>query len=630
MRYRNEESVMPRHTLDDLSRADTHHAIEIADRIWWVGYPQEDDIFQCHVYLIEQGDQSVLIDPGSVLTFRHMLRKVEEVIPFSHIRYFVCHHEDPDITGALPLIDQFISRDDAVLVTHWRTKMLVKHLGLRLPFWLVEEHDWKLALEDRTVEFVFTPYAHVPGAICTFDPVSRVLFSSDIFGGLTPEFALIARDESYFEAMRPFHEHYMPSRDILGYALRAIERHPIRIIAPQHGSIIPEHLVSSMINKLKTLDCGLYLIARGDTDIRKLSQLNQTLRDITQTMLIYRDFRDIASSLLDITRRMLPVESMEFYARLDENRVLYLLPENRYRGIEAEPPPPVARILDLDRKQWSEMNMAGVAEFMLAHDDDQVPTLMLPLFSPGKGTAQAVTVVKLAEMVAVNEDLRQIIEQMSVPLQVAVEREMIYRQLDMERQRIYEQSIRDPLTGLFTRLYMQEVVQRLCDIQDRSSSNSPVSTPCHLGPGCLCNIQNHSPGSCGVAMLMLDIDHFKQVNDTYGHNQGDVMLRRVAAEILDTVRNSDIAVRLGGEEFAIFAVGDAVAGIVPFAERLRTRIAMIRFEEPMAERAVTVSIGVAVRQSPETLLDLIQRADIALYEAKNSGRNRVCRAVKSI
>jgi diguanylate cyclase (GGDEF)-like protein len=131
-------------------------------------------------------------------------------------------------------------------------------------------------------------------------------------------------------------------------------------------------------------------------------------------------------------------------------------------------------------------------------------------------------------------------------------------------------------------------------------------------------------------MLMLDIDHFKQVNDTYGHNQGDVMLRRVAAEILDTVRNSDIAVRLGGEEFAIFAVGDAVAGIVPFAERLRTRIAMIRFEEPMAERAVTVSIGVAVRQSPETLLDLIQRADIALYEAKNSGRNRVCRAVKSI
>ncbi len=133
-----------------------------------------------------------------------------------------------------------------------------------------------------------------------------MLFSSDIFGGLTPEFSLVARDESYFEAMRPFHEHYMPSRDILGYALRAIERHPVRMIAPQHGSIIPEHLVGSMIDKLKTLECGLYLIARGDTDIQRLSQLNQTLRDITQTMLVYRDFRDIAGSLLDITRRVLP------------------------------------------------------------------------------------------------------------------------------------------------------------------------------------------------------------------------------------------------------------------------------------------------------------------------------------
>ena len=592
---------MPGVTLDDLQHADTRHAVQVADRVWWVGHEQENDIFQCHVYLIEQGDQSVLLDPGSVLTFRHTLRKIEEVVPFSHIRYFVCHHQDPDITGALPLIDQLVSRDDAVLVTHWRTQMLVKHYGLQLPFWLVEGHDWQLPLLDRTVNFVFTPYAHFPGAICTFDPVSRVLFSSDIFGGLTPEFALVAQDESYFEALRPFHEHYMPSRDILGYALRAIERYPIRLIAPQHGSIIPEHLVASMIDKLKTLDCGLYLIARGDTDIQKLSQLNQTLRDITQTMLVYRDFRDIAGSLLDITRRVLPAESLEFYARIEDQRVLHLSPESRYRGIEAEPPAPIARILDLDHKQWAELNTTRTAGFVLAHHAGEAPTLTLPLFSPDQGTAQAVAIVQLAEDVTANEELRQIIEQMSVPLQVAVEREVIYRQLDMERQRIYERSIRDPLTGLFTRIYMQEVVQRLFDIQDRSPGN-------------------------WLGVLMLDIDHFKLINDGYGHNQGDVVLRRVAAEVLEAVRGSDIAVRLGGEEFAIFVVGDAVSRITPFAERLRARIAVIRFEAPMVERTVTVSIGVATRQPGETLLDLIQRADTALYEAKNSGRNRVRRA----
>ena len=149
--------------------------------------------------------------------------------------------------------------------------------------------------------------------------------------------------------------------------------------------------------------------------------------------------------------------------------------------------------------------------------------------------------------------------------------------------------------------YMQEVVQRLFDIQDRSPGN-------------------------WLGVLMLDIDHFKLINDGYGHNQGDVVLRRVAAEVLEAVRGSDIAVRLGGEEFAIFVVGDAVSRITPFAERLRARIAVIRFEAPMVERTVTVSIGVATRQPGETLLDLIQRADTALYEAKNSGRNRVRRA----
>jgi hypothetical protein len=214
-----------------------------------------------------------------MLTFRHTLRKIEEVVPFSHIRYFVCHHADPDIAGALPFIDEMIDRQDAVLITHWRSRMLLKHYDLRLPFWLVDEHDWQLQLADRRLHFVFTPYAHFPGAICTFDTHAGVLFSSDIFGGLTDEFSLFAKDEGYFEAMRPFHEHYMPSREVLGHAMAQIEQHPVRLIAPQHGSIIPEHLVDFMVTKLKMLDCGLYLMAKDSSDIQRLLRLNQTLRD---------------------------------------------------------------------------------------------------------------------------------------------------------------------------------------------------------------------------------------------------------------------------------------------------------------------------------------------------------------
>ena len=593
------------YTIDDLERADTDHAVQVADRVWWVGHRQDDDIFQCHVYLIEQGEESVLLDPGSVLTFRHTLRKIEEIIPFSHIRYFVCHHQDPDITGALPLIDQMVGRDDAVLVTHWRTQMLVRHYGLRLPFWLVDAHDWRLPLADRCLEFVFTPYAHFPGAICTFDPASRVLFSSDLFGGLTPEFALVARDEHYFEAMRPFHEHYMPSREILGYALRAIERHPVRLIAPQHGSIIPERLVRFMIDKLKTLDCGLYLIARGNTDIQRLSQLNRTLRDITQTMLVYRDFRDIADSLLHIAQRVLPATALEFHARLDERRVLCLSPLNRYRGVEMEPPAVVARVLDLDHKQWNELNAASAAEFVLVEDSDHAPVLMLPLFSPDKGTAQAVASMRLTEAVAANDELRQIIEQMSVPLQVAVEREVIYHQIDLERQRFYEQSIRDPLTGLFTRIYMQEVVQRLCDIQNRSSNSQ-------------------------VGLLMLDIDHFKRINDTHGHDVGDLALKAMAEVLQQSVRDVDVVARLGGEEFVVLAADTPSERALEMAHRLRERVAAIAL--PLAGTGevlrFTVSVGVACATAshidPEALL---KQADEQLYAAKHGGRNCVRLAV---
>ena len=84
--------------------------VEIAPRTWWVGYYHEGDPFQCHAYLIEQGDQSVLIDPGSRLTFRYTLAKIERIVPFSSIRWFVCQHQDPDITGALPVIDELASR----------------------------------------------------------------------------------------------------------------------------------------------------------------------------------------------------------------------------------------------------------------------------------------------------------------------------------------------------------------------------------------------------------------------------------------------------------------------------------------------------------------------------------------
>lgn len=579
--------------LDANAALTSEHAIEIADGVWWVGHYQEDDAFQCHVYLVEHGDQSILIDPGSRLTFAHSLSKIEEVTSFSNIRYFICHHQDPDITGALPVIDSIVSREDALIITHWRAEVLLKHYGLDLPFWRIEDHEWQLDLGGRVLKFIFTPYAHFPGAFCSFDERTGVLFSSDIFGGFTEGFSLVAQDEGYLESMRPFHEHYIPGNDVMQHALARIQEHPVRLIAPQHGSIIPEHLVSFMIEGLRNLDCGLYLLAKDTTDLQRLRELNHILRDITETMIVYRDFKDIAAALLEIAQRLLPARSLEFHARAKDGAILHLAPGTRFRGVVAEPAPAIARILE-------GTTIAPVSS-PNENDPSAPPSLLIPLASQDSRTIQAVTVIHLDRETRLSRDVETMIDQMRYPLEVAVERETIYRMLDLERVQLYERSIRDPLTGLFTRLYMQDSVKRLFSIHDREEG-------------------------APVAMAMVDIDHFKSINDTYGHTQGDDVLRRVAGVIQDTVRTGDIPVRLGGEEFAVFVVGDSVPNVAGMAERLRVAVAALVFEAPMAERTVTISLGVAIRHRQETLQAFMERADKALYDAKRSGRNRVCQA----
>jgi diguanylate cyclase (GGDEF)-like protein len=585
-----------------VNNPDIEHAVQLADRIWWVGHLLPGDDFQCHAYLIEQGDQSVLVDPGSQITFQHTLAKIEEVVPFSNIRWFVCHHQDPDITSALPIIDRMVTREDARIVSHWRAEALIKHYGIRLPFWLVEDNGWQLQLPQRLLRFIFTPYAHFPGAFCSFDSASGVLFSSDLFGGFTTEPRLFAEDADYFEAIRPFHEHYIPSHDVLSYALTQIEKQPVRMIAPQHGSVIPEHLVQCMIDKLKSVECGLYLMAQQSTDIQRLSRLNATLKDITSTMIVSRDFREIADRLLAILQRMLPAESLEFHAQLEGDRVLHLAPETRYRGVTAAPPEFVSHMFGINRESWEASALGGASFKVIDINDASASSrqrMLLPLFKEQEDWMYGVALVNLSEPVQLNDDIHQMMSQMSAALQVAVEREAIYRSIEFERQKFYERSIRDPLTGLFTRFYMEDTLRRLFEIQDRN-----YGAP--------------------VALAMLDIDHFKQINDRYGHVRGDEVLRQVAAIIKADARAGDLPVRLGGEEFGIFVIGESVAEIPAIAGRLRRRVAAIRFQNTLSDLRPTVSVGTAVRQPGESILGFIERADLALYRAKHQGRNRVC------
>ena len=127
-----------------------------------------------------------------------------------------------------------------------------------------------------------------------------------------------------------------------------------------------------------------------------------------------------------------------------------------------------------------------------------------------------------------------------------------------------------------------------------------------------------------LSLLMLDIDYFKRVNDTFGHAAGDKVLRTVAETIRTTSRCADMTFRYGGEEFVVLLNKTDMAGAKITAERLRATIAGLSCIYENQEIPITISIGVATLCGGETREDLLKRADNSLYEAKTNGRNQIC------
>ena len=121
-------------------------------------------------------------------------------------------------------------------------------------------------------------------------------------------------------------------------------------------------------------------------------------------------------------------------------------------------------------------------------------------------------------------------------------------------------------------------------------------------------------------LIMFDIDFFKNVNDDFGHNMGDLVLREFSIVVKRLIRTDDILARWGGEEFCIIAAEMDLKSIVQFTERIRESIENFNFS---VKRTITASFGIAGYKYGEPMDEFIKRADYALYEAKKTGRNRV-------
>lgn len=229
---------------------------EIADGIYWVGFNEDAIGLQCNPYLLVDHDEAVLFDPGSVLDFEYVLENVKSIIPIEKINYVVLHHQDPDFCSSVPLFEK--AGAQFTVVTTWRTQTLVKYYGIQSKYYIMDVNDFKLRLSSgRELQFVPTPYLHFAGAVVTYDKQTKTLLSSDLFGGFSNNGELYA-SKDYIEKVKAFHEHYMPSNDILRPVMELLLLMDIRMIAPQHGSIIRQD-IPKYIKALRDLECGTFM-----------------------------------------------------------------------------------------------------------------------------------------------------------------------------------------------------------------------------------------------------------------------------------------------------------------------------------------------------------------------------------
>jgi diguanylate cyclase (GGDEF)-like protein len=168
------------------------------------------------------------------------------------------------------------------------------------------------------------------------------------------------------------------------------------------------------------------------------------------------------------------------------------------------------------------------------------------------------------------------------------------------KEQLRELAIRDGLTNLYNHRYFQELLDRELPRVERYSHD--------------------------LSIIMIDIDHFKQINDTYGHPQGDLVLRSIAGVFDETIRKPDTSARYGGEEFVIVLPETDIKGAVTLAERLRQTIEKMQFNLDGKTVKITISLGVTTYvpvRVKKTKAEVIDAADRALYNSKQTGRNKL-------
>jgi len=329
-------------------------------------------------------------------------------------------------------------------------------------------------------------------------------------------------------------------------------------------------------------------------DLEKMIFDLQNLIEIALSLSSNLEFDSLVESLLYICIGQMLVDKVSLFLHVNfENDDLNLYMSRGYTL-----PPEIkisekSKLLNHFRNNWNIIDSNKAKELMA--DDPYtseiypllLPEIIIPLRSKNALNGLIILSKKIMDSPYTEQEFL-FLDKLSKFASIAVENSRLYRMATLDR-----------MTGLFIHHYFQERLVE--EIKRAERTGNPLT------------------------LLMADLDHFKDVNDKYGHPQGDIILKGTANIIHQNIRSFDIPSRYGGEEFAVILADTDIISASHIAERLRKKIDEAVYTADGEEIKISISIGIAQYDSKLDLnsKDLIKRADTALYTAKAKGRNRV-------
>ncbi|MBT3308953.1 MAG: MBL fold metallo-hydrolase [Gammaproteobacteria bacterium] len=230
-----------------------------AHSIYWVGVAEES-AFRCNVYLIVDGDEVILVDPGSRAHFAQVKERISSVIDPMKVTGAIVCHQDPDVAASL--LDWLALNPAIKVYTTPRTHVLLPYYDIEYDYVDVEENSEVTLPSGAVLRFIASPFLHFPGAFTTYDVATQALFSGDIWAALDSDWSLVVKEnfDSHRDSMDLFHMDYMASNVACRGYVKQLDGLEIDAILPQHGSIIDSKFVKEAVDYLENVRCGTDLV----------------------------------------------------------------------------------------------------------------------------------------------------------------------------------------------------------------------------------------------------------------------------------------------------------------------------------------------------------------------------------